>query len=198
MSKKLGQLVKNARTDKGLTQAAVADRVDGLTASDLSKIERGEKEPSQEVLRQMARVLGVTQKSLLEAATGKSSAGAAAGKTSSGKSSGKTGSAKTGSAKTGSAKKAADSLTLTAAEKKLVQAYRKADSGARKAAMNLLSGNGNILELIPVLMSGSQESGQGSSQQNAATELLNTLLSGKTGSSGNEMLGTLLQTLLKK
>ena len=47
MSKKLGKLVKEARTAKGLTQAALAEMVDGVSASDISKIERGEKEPSQ-------------------------------------------------------------------------------------------------------------------------------------------------------
>ena len=70
MSKKLGDLVKEARTAKGLTQAALAEQVDGLTASDVSKVERGEKEPTQDVIKKMAKVLGVTQKSLLEAATG--------------------------------------------------------------------------------------------------------------------------------
>ena len=70
MSKKLGTLIKEARTAKGLTQAALAEKVEGLTASDVSKIERGEKEPEQNVLKQIAKVLGVTQKSLLEAAAG--------------------------------------------------------------------------------------------------------------------------------
>ena len=62
MSKKLGTLIKEARTAKGFTQAALAEKVEGLTASDVSKIERGEKEPEQNVLKQIAKVLGVTQK----------------------------------------------------------------------------------------------------------------------------------------
>ena len=70
MSKKLGNLIKEARTAKGLTQAALADQTGGITSSDISKIERGEKEPAQDVLKKMAKVLGVTQKSLLEAASG--------------------------------------------------------------------------------------------------------------------------------
>ena len=91
MSKKLGDLVKKARTEKGFTQAGLAEKVDGLTASDVSKIERGEKEPVQEVLKQMAKALGVTQKSLLDVATGSgkiassSKTGTAAKKTSSAK-----------------------------------------------------------------------------------------------------------------
>ena len=35
MSKKLGDLIKEARAAKGLTQAAVAEQVDGITASDV-------------------------------------------------------------------------------------------------------------------------------------------------------------------
>ena len=70
MSKKLGTLVREARTAKGLTQAALADKVGGITSSDVGKIERGEKEPAQEILKKMAKVLGVTQKSLLDAASG--------------------------------------------------------------------------------------------------------------------------------
>ncbi|HAB94482.1 MAG TPA: XRE family transcriptional regulator, partial [Lachnospiraceae bacterium] len=70
MSKKLGNLIKEARASKGLTQSALAEKVEGLSASDVGKIERGEKEPAQSVLRNIAKVLGVTQKSLLDAATG--------------------------------------------------------------------------------------------------------------------------------
>ena len=58
MSKKLGDLIKEARAAKGLTQAAVAEQVDGITASDVGKIERGEKEPTQAVLKKMAKVSG--------------------------------------------------------------------------------------------------------------------------------------------
>ena len=62
MSKKLGNLIKEARTAKGITQSALAEQVDGVTASDVGKIERGEKEPTQEVIKKIAKVLGVTQK----------------------------------------------------------------------------------------------------------------------------------------
>ena len=197
MSKKLGQLVKDARTQKGISQTALAQTVDGLTAADIGKIERGEKEPTQAILKQLAKALGVTQKSLLDAATGTSSGSTAkkpAGKTASaGKTTGKTASKKT------SDKTSVSALTLTATEKKLVQQYRKADSAAKKAAMNLLSGNGNILEILPVLMS--DKSGSSSSGSGGASDLLGTLLSGKTGSSssGNgELLNTLMNALGKK
>ena len=69
MSKKLGNMIREARTQKGLTQAALAEQA-GISSSEMGKIERGDKEPSQDALKKMAKVLGVTQKSLLEAASG--------------------------------------------------------------------------------------------------------------------------------
>ena len=182
MSRKLGDLVKKARTEKGLTQAALAEKVDGLTASDVSKIERGEKEPAQDVLKQMAKALGVTQKSLLDAAAG-------SGKTAS---SSKTGSAakKTSSAKTASTvKDTIDTLKLTATEKKLVQLYRKADTKTKKAAINLLEGDSNAIELIGALLSAKGSGSSGSTGSSGTSDLLSALLSGKTGGSSGSAAG---------
>lgn len=195
MSRKLGDLVKKARTEKGLTQAALAEKVDGLTASDVSKIERGEKEPAQDVLKQMAKALGVTQKSLLDAATG-------SGKT---VSSSKTGTAakKTSSSKTTSTvKDTIDTLKLTATEKKLVQLYRKADTKTKKAAINLLEGDSNAIELIGALLSAKGAGSSGSSGSSGTSDLLSALLSGKTGGSsggaaGKDTINALMELLGK-
>lgn len=202
MSKKLGNLVKEARTSKGLTQAALADKVGGITASDVSKLERGVMEPTQDVLKKMAKVLGVTQKSLLDAATGTGKTAAAA------KTTGKAGTAKTGTAakKTTTAKKASaaktaiDALKLTATEKKLVELYRKADTKTKKAAINLLEGDSNAIELIGALMS-SKGSGStsGTGSSSGTSDILNALLSGKTGSAGKDKdgMGAILDLLGK-
>ena len=195
MSKKLGDLVKKARTEKGLTQAGLAEKVDGLTASDVSKIERGEKEPVQDILKQMAKALGVTQKSLLDAATG-------SGKTTS---SSKTGTAakKTSSAKKTSAiKDTIDTLKLTATEKKLVQLYRKADTKTKKAAINLLEGDSNAIELIGALLSAKGSGSTGGSGSSGTSDLLSALLSGKTGGSssgaaGKDTMNALMELLGK-
>lgn len=198
MSKKLGDLVKKARTEKGFTQAGLAEKVDGLTASDVSKIERGEKEPAQSVLKQMAKALGVTQKSLLDAATG-------GGKTSTAKTSSKTG---TAAKKTTAAKKPAavkdtlDTLKLTATEKKLVQLYRKADAKTKKAAINLLEGDSNAIELIGALLSAKGSGSSGSSGSSGTSDLLSALLSGKTGGSssgaaGKDTINALMEILGK-
>lgn len=195
MSKKLGDLVKKARTEKGLTQAGLAEKVDGLTASDVSKIERGEKEPVQDILKQIAKALGVTQKSLLDAATG-------SGKTTS---SSKTGTAakKTSSAKKTSAiKDTIDTLKLTATEKKLVLLYRKADTKTKKAAINLLEGDSNAIELIGALLSAKGSGSSGSSGSSGTSDLLSALLSGKTGGSssgaaGKDTMNALMELLGK-
>lgn len=116
-AKKVGTLIKEARTEAGLTQEQLARKVKGASASDISKAERGEKELTQEQLKQIAKATGVTQKSLLDAAK-----------------SGK----KTSSSSSSSANKT--SMKVTATEKKLVEAYRNADSEAKKTAMKILKG----------------------------------------------------------
>lgn len=115
MASKVGKLIKEARTEAGLTQEKLGRKV-GLSASDISLAERGEKDLTQAQLKKIATACGVTQASLLNAAKG--------------------------TAKT-TAKKSTTSTTsmkLTAAEKKLVEAYRAADSDEKKAALKVLKG----------------------------------------------------------
>ena len=116
MAKKVGTLIKEACTAAGLTQEQLAKKVAGLSASDLSKAERGEKNLTQEQLKAIAKATGVTQKSLLDAAKGTS----------------------TSSSSSSSASKTSSSMKLTAAEKKLVEAYRKADDETKKKVNELL------------------------------------------------------------
>ena len=107
-TKSLGELIKEARTSAGLTQEQLAQSVDDMTASDISKAERGQKVPTQNQLKQIAKTTGVTQKSLLDAAKAQEAAGSGnttSGTTASGKSaSGKTTSGTTSSGKTASGK----------------------------------------------------------------------------------------------
>ena len=116
-AKKLGTLIKEARTNAGLTQEQLARKISGLSASDLSKAERGEKELTTEQLKAIAKATGVTQKSLLDAAKGRSSVSVKppAGANTS-------------------------SMQVTATEKKLVQLYRAADSQTKKEVMATLKG----------------------------------------------------------
>lgn len=162
--KKVGDLIKEARTNAGLSQAALAEKVDGVSASDIGKAERGEKELTQAALKQIAKATGVTQKSLLDAA-----APAAAKKTSSAKKTDtakKTSSAKkTSTAKktsSSSAKKTSSSsgtsVKVTAAEKKLLELYRAADSDKKKAAVSILKGETpEASDILNSLLGGAME-----------------------------------------
>ena len=159
MAKKVGELIKEARTAAKLTQAQLAEQVTGVTAADIGKAERGEKELTQAALKQIAKATGVTQVSLLNAAAGK--AAASAGKTAStGKTAaaGKTAAKKPAAGKTASTAKktgaAKSSMQLTAAEKKLMELYRKADADTKKEVMKLLKGTGDdASELLTSLLS---------------------------------------------
>ena len=136
MANKVGALIKEARTKAGLTQEALAKKIKGVSAAEIGKAERGEKELTQAVLKEIAKATGVTQSSLLNAAKdGSTAKTATAKKTTTAK---KTESAK----KTTTAKKtnSKDAETLTAAEKKLLEAYRAASSDAKKNALKLLKG----------------------------------------------------------
>ena len=127
-SKKLGTLIKEARTEAGLTQEQLARKISGLSATDISEAERGLKDLTQEQLKKIAKATGVTQASLLDAAKGSSSS----------------------SSKKSTASKS--SMQVTAAEKKLVELYRKADSKTKKEVLQMLKGEdslaGDLLESL--------------------------------------------------
>ncbi len=156
-TKKVGELVKEARAKAKMTQEQLAQQVDGVSASDIGKCERGEKDLSQAALKQIAKATGVTQKSLLEAPkniadAGKTSGAAktsSLGKTSSGKtasssaktsSSGKTSSSSSGKAAASTGEK------LTAAEKRVLELYRAAGAAAKKNAEAVLKGTVQVAE----------------------------------------------------
>ena len=133
MSKKLGTLIKEARTDAGMTQEQLARKVKGVSASDISKAERGEKELTQEQLKQIAKATGVTQKSLLDAAKKKTTSSS--------------------SSSSSSSTASKTSMKVTATERRLVEAYRAADSDTKKAAMKVLKG-GSSEVLVENLLTG--------------------------------------------
>lgn len=120
MGKRLGTLIRSARTDAGLTQVQLAQRVPGATASDIGRYERGEAEPSTQVVKDIAKACGVTQKSLLEAMPGASSSSSS------------------------SSSSATTSMRLTATERRLVELYRNAPSETKKKAMKVLKGESTL------------------------------------------------------
>ena len=148
MANTVGPLIKDARTKAKLSQTALAEQLDGVTAADIGKAERGEKELSQSVLRQIAKLTGVTQSSLLNAAKESTYTAAAAAKKPAASSTAKKTTASSASKKTA----AKASMELTAAEKKLVELYRAADAETRKKAVAVLKGeavdNGDLFSAL--------------------------------------------------
>ena len=156
MAKKVGTLIKEARSAAGLSQEQLARKIKGLSAGELAKAESGETELTQALLKEIAKATGVTQSSLLSAAkTSTAKKTTAASKTAAAK---KTTTAKTTASKTTTAKKtskkttAKDADTLTAAEKKLLDAYRAASSDAKKNALKILKGEDlDMAEIMKLL-----------------------------------------------
>ena len=139
-TKKVGDLIKEARTNAGLSQTALAAQIDGVSASDIGKAERGEKELTQAALKAIAKATGVTQKSLLEAPKGASTA------------------AKKTTSSSASTKKTTEEIKLSSAEKTLVKLYRAADSDTRKAAVSLLKGETTTAgDLLSSLLGGTMD-----------------------------------------
>ena len=155
MSKKTGERIKQARLDADLTQEKLAKKlVGGITASDISKAERGETELTTEVIKKIAKITGVTQASLLGTSTKKTSTKSTTAKSSTTK-------------KTTSTAAKTTSMKLTATEKKLVEAYRKADTDRKKQALKILTnddddsilssiGGSVVTELIGNLLGGNK------------------------------------------
>ena len=130
-AKKVGTLIKEARTNADLTQEQLARKISGLSAADISLAERGKKDLTQAQLKQIAKITGVTQASLLNAAKGTTTKKASSNKT---------------TAKSSTSTKT--SIKVTATEKKLVELYRAADTDTRKAAIKLLKGEESTAEDI--------------------------------------------------
>ena len=130
-SKKVGTLIKDARTEAGLTQEQLARRISGLSAGDISLAERHQKNLTQDQLKQIAKITGVTQTSLLEAAKGSTAKKPAGAKS---------------------------SMQVTATERRLVELYRAADTETRKDALKVLRGQDSLAEdILESLLDGVQD-----------------------------------------
>ena len=130
-SKKVGTLIKEARTEAYLTQEQLARRISGLSANDISLAERHQKNLTQDQLKQIAKITGVTQASLLNAAKGTTAKKPAGSKS---------------------------SMQVTAAERKLVELYREADTATRKEALKVLKGQDSLADdLMEMLLDSVQD-----------------------------------------
>ncbi len=121
-AKKVGELVKEARTAAGLTQEKLAKTAgEKLTAADISKCERGEADLTAAQLKKIAVACGVSQTSLVNAPKNLSAAAA------------KKAAAKTATSKPAAAKAAAAKTTAAKATAKTTAAKATAAKPAAKA-----------------------------------------------------------------
>lgn len=157
MASKVGKLIKEARVNADMTQEQLARKVAGVSANDISKAERGEKELTQEQLKKIAKATGVTQKSLLDAAKGTTAK--------------KKTTTKSTEKKPKTPSNAGISMRVTSTEKKLIEYYRLADSDTKKAATKVLKGEST--DFISALL-GNKDIGD-------AAELLGDVLGGLLG-----------------
>ncbi len=173
MGSKTGKLIREARTAADMTQEKLAKKVGGgLTASELSRAERGEAELTNAQLKKIAVATGVTQASLLNAAreeSGKASTKKTAAKKSTAK--------KTEDKKPKTPANANTTMRVTATEKKLVEAYRLADASTRKAATRVLKGE--CSDMITTLLGGSSSSGAADSVADMIGDMIEGLLTKK-------------------
>ena len=173
MASKLGALIKEARTGAGLTQEKLAKKVGGgTTAADISKAERGELTPETAKLKKIALATGVTQSSLLNAAK----ASSASSRTKKAVTPAKTTRKKTPDTPAS----AGISMRVTAAEKKLIEYYRSANSTTKKAASNVLSGKcDDIVPELAARTAAASSSGVGGIVADLLGGVLEDLLNGK-------------------
>lgn len=199
-TKKVGVLVKEARTAADLTQEKLARKAgEGLTANDISKCEQLKADLTSAQLKSIAKVCGVTQTSLVnapknlsaaaakKAAAEKKTADAKKATTTAKKTAEKkttTTAKKTTEKKTTTAKKpttpanANTSMKVTTTEKKLVEAYRTATSDNKKIALKILKGemNETVTNLLGVATGSSS-----SSSSNGLGDILGDLVEGFLG-----------------
>jgi transcriptional regulator with XRE-family HTH domain len=165
MAKKLADLLKEARAGAKLTQTALAEKVDGMTGSDIGKAERGELIPTQAQLKQIAKATGVTQTSLIEASKTASTAKKPTSSSSTAKKTTSSSAAKKPSSSSSAAKKpttsstakktTSSSTTLTSSEKTMLEAYRKAKSDNKKLALKILKGDKlELSDALGILVAG--------------------------------------------
>ena len=129
---KVGALIKEARAGADMTQEQLARKISGLSAEDISLAERGKKELTQAQLKQIAKITGVTQASLVNAAKETAAKSTTAKKTTAKKT--------TTTKKSATSTASKSSMQVTATEKKLVELYRQADAELKKNVMKLLKG----------------------------------------------------------
>ena len=166
MSAEIGMKIKEARTAAGMSQAKLAEAVEGVTASGISKAERGLKELTSEQLRAIAEATGVGPETLMAAEP----------------------------AEAEPAKEAAEEITVevTEEEKELIDSFQAADAETQEAVVSVLKNEppqsplAGVVSGVAGMMGVSPEKGeQISGVVNGITGLV-----GSSGEKGGQMVDT--------
>ena len=183
MSQEVGAKIREARQKAGLSQAALAAKTEGISASVLGKAERGEKELSPEQLQALAASLEVS----VEALTGEAAPCECAAEPE----------AAEAPCKCASSPEAAEApAEMTADEKEVVELFQAADADTQKAAISALKEGKvegpDLLLTLSVLLSGGKGSSDGGQKlMGAVLKLL-----GSQGGDGAMKLVSVLTKLL--
>ena len=119
-----------------MSQADLAKAVDGVTASNISKAERGIEELTPEQLKAVADAIGVAPESLLDAAAADAPSSEEASP----------------DAREEAAPDAP--VSLTAEEKELLELYKTASAGSRKAALFVLKSERQLIQKLMSALAG--------------------------------------------
>lgn len=175
MSAEIGMKIREARTAAGMSQAKLADAVDGVTASGISKAERGIKELTPEQLQAIAEATGVAPETLMTAETVE----AVPEKT---------------DAPSEPEKETAEEITVevTEEEKELIDSFKAADAETQNAVTSVLKDESpqsplaGIVTTVAGMMGASEEKGE------QITGVVNGLtgLIGSSGEKGGQMVDT--------
>ena len=88
-------------------------------------------------------------------------------------------------------------MKLSATEKKLIEAYRDADSSAKKAALKLLKGTASLLEIAGVLLTGKSAADEKKEDSFLGGLLDSIRKESSDGSSGKDLISQLLEGTFK-
>ncbi len=184
MSKEVGARIRETRQKAGLSQAALAAKTEGISASVLSKAERGEKELSPEQLQALAAALEVSPEALTdEAPPCKCEAAPEAAET---------------PCECKAAPEAAEEpAEMTEDEKEVVQLFQSADAATQNAAISALKegkvAGPDLMLTLSGILSGGQRSAGGDVSQKLMAAVLKLL--GSQGGDGALKLVSILTKL---
>jgi len=158
-----------------MSQTKLAEAVEGVSVSDISKAERGQKELTPEQLRAIAEATGVAPESLTGAAEMVPVEDASPDKIAEVP-------VETNKA---TASDTQITVTLTSAEKELLDSYKAADVWKQKAVLFLLKGEKPQMQEIMALLAGLMAKNSGEKGANPLAGIINGI-KGKMGASAGD------------